>query len=255
MSAAKWASFSKKMAEANNAKTAEEAKYGAMMIAFGIVGAMGFPEAKRLQQVNRELRFGFCAGGAPADMIKGGLELAGVNKFITIMKAEMVYRPTMETYRNDDVSLNYIENKVLRDVLYSEKGFRMRAELIAGYGNHEAESKLLMKACEGGYTNIVRLLLECGADPNYVTRDKADNDYAPEYMHNALFNAVHFQNEDITLLLLEHGADPMMHVCRDDGEGSWNSTCALARAVESWSENKKVIRRMLEAQLRLLGDA
>lgn len=254
MSAAKWASFSKKMAEANDAKTAEEAKYGAMMIAFGIVGAMGFPEAKRLQQVNRELRFGFCAGGAPADMIKGGLELAGVNKFIPIMKAAMAYHPMMETYRNDDVSLNYIENKVLREMVYSEQGLHMRVELIAGYGNHKAESKLLKEACEGGYTNIARLLLECGADPNYVTRDK-DDDYAPEYMRNALYNAVHFQNEDITLLLLEHGADPMMHVCCEDGEGSWNSTCALARAVETWSENKKVIRRMLEAQLRLLGDA
>ena len=44
----------------------------------GIVGGLGFWEAWRLPQVCRELRFGFSGGGAPADMIKLGLERRGV---------------------------------------------------------------------------------------------------------------------------------------------------------------------------------
>ena len=44
----------------------------------GLVGGLGFWEAWRLPQVCRELRFGFSGGGAPADMIKLGLERRGV---------------------------------------------------------------------------------------------------------------------------------------------------------------------------------
>jgi len=44
----------------------------------GIVGGLGFWEAWRLPLVCRELRFGFSGGGAPADMIKLGLEKRGV---------------------------------------------------------------------------------------------------------------------------------------------------------------------------------
>ena len=44
----------------------------------GIVGGLGFWEAWRLPLVCRELRFGFSGGGAPADMIKLGLEKQGV---------------------------------------------------------------------------------------------------------------------------------------------------------------------------------
>jgi hypothetical protein len=44
----------------------------------GLVGGLGFWEAWRLPQVCRELRFGFSGGGAPADMIKLGLEKRGV---------------------------------------------------------------------------------------------------------------------------------------------------------------------------------
>ena len=44
----------------------------------GLVGGLGFWEAWRLPLVCRELRFGFSGGGAPADMIKLGLERRGV---------------------------------------------------------------------------------------------------------------------------------------------------------------------------------
>ena len=44
----------------------------------GIVGGLGFWEAWRLPLVCRELRSGFSGGGAPADMIKLGLERRGV---------------------------------------------------------------------------------------------------------------------------------------------------------------------------------
>ena len=44
----------------------------------GLVGGLGFWEAWRLPLVCRELRFGFSGGGAPADMIKLGLEKRGV---------------------------------------------------------------------------------------------------------------------------------------------------------------------------------
>jgi hypothetical protein len=44
----------------------------------GLVGGLGFWEAWRLPMVCRELRFGFSGGGAPADMIKLGLEKRGV---------------------------------------------------------------------------------------------------------------------------------------------------------------------------------
>ena len=44
----------------------------------GIVGGLGFWEAWRLPLVCRELRFRFSGGGAPADMIKLGLERRGV---------------------------------------------------------------------------------------------------------------------------------------------------------------------------------
>ena len=43
----------------------------------GLVGGLGFWEAWRLPLVCRELRFGFSGGGAPADMIKLGLERRG----------------------------------------------------------------------------------------------------------------------------------------------------------------------------------
>jgi hypothetical protein len=44
----------------------------------GIVGGLGFWEAWRLPLVCRELRLGFSGGGAPADMIRLGLERRGV---------------------------------------------------------------------------------------------------------------------------------------------------------------------------------
>ena len=64
----------------------------------GLVGGLGFWEAWRLPQVCRELRFAFSGGGAPADMIKLGLEAR------CLVQGEIGARSVAQWRRDDDAS-------------------------------------------------------------------------------------------------------------------------------------------------------
>ena len=69
---------------------------------------------------------------------------------------------------------------------------------VADYGNTGAP---LVKAAAGGHIDIVRLLLERGADPNLREEGNAPHG-------RGLYAAVYNGHVEIARLLLEHGAYP-----------------------------------------------
>jgi ankyrin repeat protein len=124
----------------------------------GLVGGLGFWEAWRLPLVCRELRFGFSGGGAPADMIKLGLEKRGVwAKLREARAARRDGRGETRLYRacNADV-----EN-VPRVCELIELGWPGSVEARTNWG-----STPLIGVSDRGHASIVRALLAAGADVN-----------------------------------------------------------------------------------------
>ncbi|MBN1699436.1 MAG: ankyrin repeat domain-containing protein [Spirochaetales bacterium] len=85
---------------------------------------------------------------------------------------------------------------------------------LEGFERYDEEVNALIKAAMLGYTGMVKLLLEYGADIDYTTASK----------RNALFEAVKKENVAMVKLLLEHNAavtqDMMNYVNKWGGYGS-----------------------------------
>ena len=125
----------------------------------GLVGGLGFWEAWRLPQVCRELRFGFSGGGAPADMIKLGLEQRGV-------WAKLREARAAERYERGETLLHLACN------VAAVEDLQRVCELVElGWpGSVNAQdfdgSTALMRATYRGHAGIVKALLVAGADVN-----------------------------------------------------------------------------------------
>jgi ankyrin repeat protein len=124
----------------------------------GLVGGLGFWEAWRLPQVCRELRFGFSGGGAPADMIKLGLERRGVWAKLREARAA----------RRGEYRQTLLRHACLADV---EDTQRVCEVIELGWpGSVNARdvygSTSLMSASFHGHAGIVKALLTAGADLN-----------------------------------------------------------------------------------------
>jgi len=61
--------------------------------------------------------------------------------------------------------------------------------------------KAMFAAVQAGDLNLVEYYLKMSIDPNYQH---------PEFMASALVESIRFDHIDITKLLLEHGADPLI---------------------------------------------
>jgi ankyrin repeat protein len=61
--------------------------------------------------------------------------------------------------------------------------------------------KEMFRAVQVGDFNLAEFYLKLGVDPNYQH---------PEYMAAALVESIRFNHLEITKLLLEHGANPMI---------------------------------------------
>ena len=135
-----------------------EAHEDRLFTVLGFVGGLGFWEAWRLPQVCRELRFGFSGGGAPADMIKLGLERRGVWAKLREVRAA-------ERDEHGRTQLHYACWADVEDV-------QRLCELVElGWpGSVKARTGLgitpLMFASFCGHAGIVKALVAAGADVN-----------------------------------------------------------------------------------------
>ena len=124
----------------------------------GLVGGLGFWEAWRLPQVCRELRFGFSGGGAPADMIKLGLERRGV--WAKLREARAARRDVQGRTLLNCACWADVED-VQRVCELVELGWPGSVEARNDYG-----STPLMCASSRGHAGIVKALLAAGTDVN-----------------------------------------------------------------------------------------
>jgi Ankyrin repeats (3 copies) len=214
----------------------------------GIVGGLGFWEAWRLPLVCRELRFGFSGGGAPADMIKLGLEKQGV--WAELREAQAARRDEEEKTRLHDACDDDVED-VQRVCELIELGWP---------GSVEARDNLgwtpLMNASWSGHAGIVKALLAAGADANAASNsDKTALLFACYFGHleaaralvasGANVNAVDQDgdtplnlargrngpaNPAIEALLLAAGATRMKATTRTTSEEPWRKTTGAAAA-------------------------
>ena len=124
----------------------------------GLVGGLGFWEAWRLPQVCRELRFGFSGGGAPADMIKLGLEKRGV--WAELRAARAARRDKSGWTRLHCACYDDVDD-VQRVCEVIELGWPGSVEARDVHGWTP-----LMNASMHGRAGIVKALLAVGADVN-----------------------------------------------------------------------------------------
>ena len=122
------------------------------------MGGLGFWEAWRLPQVCRELRFGFSGGGAPADMIKLGLERRGV--WAELREARTARRDGLRQTLLHRACREDVED-VQRVCELVELGWLGCVKTRNRYGTTP-----LMCASDHGHAGIVKALLAAGADVN-----------------------------------------------------------------------------------------
>ena len=125
-----------------------------------VVGGRGFWEAWRLPLVCRELRFGVRGGGAPADMIKLGLEQRGVWAKLREARAA----------RRGEYRQTLLHFACLADV----EDVQRVCELIELGWPGSVEAQVigwtpLIFASNRGHSGIVKALLAAGADVNAAT--------------------------------------------------------------------------------------
>ena len=128
----------------------------------GIVGGLGFWEAWRLPMVCRELRFGFSGGGAPADMIKLGLEKQGV--WAELREARAARRDGDGWTRLHHACLAD-DDDVQRVCEVIELGWPESVEARDVHGHTP-----LMFASMNGHAGIIKALLAAGADVNAANK-------------------------------------------------------------------------------------
>ena len=134
---------------------------GRLFCVLGLVGGLGFWEAWRLPQVCRELRFGFSGGGAPADMIKLGLERRGVWAKLREARAA----------RRDEHGQTRLHLACRADVEDVQRMCELVELRWPGSVNARDiyDSTPLMCATYRGHAGIVKVLLAAGADVNAAT--------------------------------------------------------------------------------------
>jgi hypothetical protein len=157
--------------------------------ALGVVGGLGFWEAWRLPMVCRELRFGFSGGGAPADMIKLGLERRGV--WAKLREARAAIRKRHGWTRLHAVCFNGEDDVQLACEL-AELGCPGCIEKPDGWSDTP-----LINACISGSADIVTALLALGANVNA----------AGEESKSALIRACRVGHLDVARILVASGAD------------------------------------------------
>ena len=124
----------------------------------GSVGGLGFWEAWRLPLVCRELRFGFSGGGAPADMIKLGLERRGV--WARLREARAARRDEDEWTRLHYACWAEVED-VQRVCELIELGWPRSVD-----ARYPGGWNPLMNASARNHAGIIEALLAAGADVN-----------------------------------------------------------------------------------------
>jgi len=173
----------------------------------GIVGGLGFWEAWRLPLVCRELRFGFSGGGAPADMIKLGLEKRGV--WVKLREARTARRGGGGWTRLHHACFAHFDD-VQRVCELIELGWPGSVEARGSYG-----CTPLMRASLNGHAGIVKALLAAGADVN------AANNHGG----TALIMACYFGHLEAARALVASGAN----VNAEDGDGDTPLNCTRGR--------------------------
>jgi len=154
----------------------------------GLVGGLGFWEAWRLPQVCRELHFGFSGGGAPADMIKLGLERRGV--WAKLREARAARRNADGQTLLHYACLANVED-VQRVCELVELGWLGIVEAWDVYGLTP-----LRWASYRGHAGIVKALLAAGADPNTCASNASNGGFT------ALIYACYFGHLESARLLV-----------------------------------------------------
>jgi hypothetical protein len=129
----------------------------------GLVGGLGFWEAWRLPMVCRELRFGFSGGGAPADMIKLGLEKRGV--WAKLREARAARRDAGRWTQLHRACWAGVDD-VQRVIELIELGWPGSVEAQTSFG-----STPLLWASSQGHAGISKALLAAGADVNAASNN------------------------------------------------------------------------------------
>ena len=173
----------------------------------GLVGGLGFWEAWRLPMVCRELRFGFSGGGAPADMIKLGLERRGVwARLREARKAERDEDGWTRLYYACSAGIDDVQR--VCEVI--ELGWPGSVEARDDYGGTP-----LILASLRGRAGIVKALLAAGADVNTANKGGM----------TALIWACHYGRLEIARTLVASGAN----VNAVDRDGWTPLNCARGR--------------------------
>jgi ankyrin repeat protein len=124
----------------------------------------------------------------------------------------------------------------LIDAIYGSQTKRVASLILRGApvnGSTKAGSTPLYVAAVQGEAEIVRLLLEAGADPNRESMDETEG--------TPLCAAAAHDRAEIVRLLLEHGADPNVVEGKDD---------EVPMTALRWAQNyghSEIIRLLLEA--------
>ena len=157
--------------------------------ALGIVGGLGFWEAWKLPMVCRELRFGFSGGGAPADMVKLGLEKRGV--WARLKETRAAPRQRQGWTRLHAVCFNGEDDVQLACELV-ELGCPGCIEKLDGWSDTP-----LINACISGSADIAKALIALGANVNA----------AGEEDKSALIRACRVGHLDVARVLVASGAN------------------------------------------------
>jgi len=146
----------------------------------------------------------------------------------TIEEFEGNWWDTYQHYRAV-FTLDLIEALEKQEPLLAKKLLRIneKKQFLMVDGHGEDGYTALMSASGTGYTDIVKMLLEAGADPNIISESGT----------TALMDASYMDNTDIVKMLLEAGADPNL-------KNEYGATALDAGASEN---SAKIIRRYIES--------